>query len=186
MFGNVNKPAFGTATPSTSFGFGSTSTATANPFGQSQLFGKPATAGFGSTATSTFGQPASTPLFPSTQAQPTNLFQNANTTFGAPTSTQSGFGTTNLFGQQQPSSTGLFNTSSTFGQQNKPPGFGFGSQPAQPSLFGQQPPQQQQPQQTSSIFQPSTSNLFGGTTALGGQQATGTVIKFNPLLGQIP
>ncbi|KAJ8954478.1 hypothetical protein NQ314_007084 [Rhamnusium bicolor] len=180
MFGNLNKPAFGATAPNTSFGFGSTSTANANPFGgQNQLFSKPATGGFGSPSTSTFGQPATTSLFPSTQAQPTNLFQNANTSFGAPPSTQAGFGTSNLFGQQQPSSTGLFNTSSTFGQQNKPTGFGFGTQPTQPSLFGQQPQQQQ----TSSIFQPTSSNLFGGSTAFGGQQATGTVIKFNPVTG---
>ncbi|KAJ8950741.1 hypothetical protein NQ318_011234 [Aromia moschata] len=46
MFGNLNKPAFGAAAPNASFGFGSTSTGTANPFGQSQLFGKPATGGF--------------------------------------------------------------------------------------------------------------------------------------------
>ncbi|XP_018566135.1 nuclear pore complex protein Nup98-Nup96 [Anoplophora glabripennis] len=179
MFGNLNKPAFGATAPNTSFGFGATSTASANPFGQSQLFGKPTTGTFGSPSTSTFGQPSNTSLFPSTQAQSTNLFQNANTTFGAPTSTPGGFGSSNLFGQQQASTSGLFNTSSTFGQQNKPPGFGFGTQSAQPSLFGQQP----QPQQTSSIFQPSTSNLFGGTTGFVGQQAAGTVVKFNPVTG---
>ncbi|KAG5889547.1 hypothetical protein JTB14_024955 [Gonioctena quinquepunctata] len=179
MFGNLNKPTFGTGSPSTSFGFGSTPAANANPFGQSQLFGKPATGGFGSPSTSTFGQPATTSLFPSTQAQPTNLFQNANTSFGAPPPTQTGFGSSNLFGQQQPTTGGLFNTTSTFGQQNKPAGFGFGSQATQPSLFGQQP----QPQQTSSMFQPSSSSLFGGTTAFGGQQSTGTVIKFNPVTG---
>lgn len=72
-------------------GFGNTATANANPFGQSQLFGKPTT-GFGTAATSAFGQPTATSLFPSTQSQPTNLFQNANTTFGAQPTTQGGFG----------------------------------------------------------------------------------------------
>lgn len=180
MFGNLNKPAFGTATPNTSFGFGSTSTTNANPFGQNSMFGKPATSGFGTPSTSTFGQPANTSLFPSSQPQSTNLFQNANTTFGAPT-TQSGFGST-LFGQQQPSTSGLFNSTSTFGQQNKPAGFGFGTPQAQPSLFGQQ----QQPAQTSNLFgqQPST-NLFGasGSTFGANQQQTGTVLKFNPVTG---
>lgn len=72
-------------------GFGNATTSNANPFGQSQLFGKP-TSGFGATATPAFGQPTGTSLFPSTQSQPTNLFQNANTTFGAQPTTQTGFG----------------------------------------------------------------------------------------------
>lgn len=88
-------------------------------------------------------------------------------------------GTTGLFGQQQPTSSGLFNTSSNFGQQAKPAGFGFGAPSTQPSLFGQP----QQPQ-TSNLFQSSSNTLFGGTnTTFGGQQATGTVIKFNPVTG---
>ncbi|XP_023019445.2 nuclear pore complex protein Nup98-96 [Leptinotarsa decemlineata] len=179
MFGNLNKPAFGTASPSTSFGFGTATPANANPFGQSQLFGKPATGGFGSPSTSTFGQPATNSLFPSTQAQPTNLFQNANTSFGSQPAAQTGFGS-NLFGQQQPATGGLFNTSTTaFGQQNKPTGFGFGAQTTQPTLFGQQA----QPQQTTSMFQPAAGSLFGGSTAFGGQQSTGTVVKFNPVTG---
>ncbi|XP_057667789.1 nuclear pore complex protein Nup98-Nup96 [Diorhabda carinulata] len=183
MFGNLNKPNFGAAAPNTSFGFGASSAATANPFGTNQLFGKPANT-FGSPSTSAFGQPSGTSLFPSTQAQPTNLFQNANTGFGTPVSTQpSAFGSTGLFGQQQQqqqaASSGLFNTSSTFGQQNKPAGFGFGAQPAQPSLFGQQAAQQQ----STNIFQPSTTNLFGSSTAFGAQ-ATGTgSVKFNPVTG---
>lgn len=195
MFGNLNKPTFGSPAANTSFGkicnllnlktiltkmfsgFSAAGTTNANPFGQSQLFGKPATGGFGSPSTSTFGQPATASLFPSTQAQPTNIFQNANTSFGAPPTSQPGFGATNLFGQQQPASGGLFSSASTFGQQNKPTGFGFGTPSTQPSLFGQQ-----QPAQTSSLFQPSTgSTLFGGTSAFGGQQQAGTVIKFNPV-----
>lgn len=72
-------------------GFGTATAANANPFGQSQLFGKPAT-GFGSTTTSAFGQPTGPSLFPSTQSQPTNIFQNANTSFGAQPTTQTGFG----------------------------------------------------------------------------------------------
>lgn len=71
----------------------------------------------------------------------------------------------------------MFSSASTFGQQAKPAGFGFGTPSTQPSLFGQQ----SQPQ-TSSLFQPSTgSALFGGTSAFGGQQQAGTVIKFNPV-----
>ncbi|CAH1975299.1 unnamed protein product [Acanthoscelides obtectus] len=74
----------------------------------------------------------------------------------------------------------MFNTSSAFGQQNKP-GFGFGAQTAQPSLFGQQPQQQA----STGLFQSTSSNLFGGTSAFGGQQQqqVGTVIKFNPVTG---
>lgn len=87
-------------------------------------------------------------------------------------------GSTGLFGQQQPTSSGLFNTSTTFGQQAKPAGFGFGTPSTQPSLFGQP----QQPQ-TASLFQSSSNTLFGGSAAFGGQQATGTVIKFNPVSG---
>lgn len=87
-------------------------------------------------------------------------------------------GSTGLFGQQQPSNSGLFNTSSTFGQQAKPAGFGFGTPSTQPSLFGQ--PQQAQ---TSSLFQSPSNTLFGGSTAFGGQQPTGSVIKFNPVSG---
>ncbi|XP_050512505.1 nuclear pore complex protein Nup98-Nup96 isoform X2 [Diabrotica virgifera virgifera] len=177
MFG---KSAFGTGAPTTSFGFGTTTAAAPNPFGTGQLFGKPA-GGFGSPSTSAFGQPATTSLFPSSQAQPNNLFQNAGTGFGTPASTPStGFGTTTLFGQQQqPAAGGLFNTSSTFGQQNKPAAFGFGAQPAQPTLFGQQAAQPQ----TSGMFQPSTSNLFGTTSAFG-QQSTGTGgVKFNAVTG---
>lgn len=86
---------------------------------------------------------------------------------------------TGLFGQQQPSSSGLFNTSSTFGQQPKPAGFGFGTPSTQPSLFGQ--PQQSQ---TSSPFQSMPNTLFGGNTSFGSQQtASGTLIKFNPVTG---
>nr|CAI5817793.1 unnamed protein product [Callosobruchus analis] len=178
MFG---KSTFGSPSANTSFGFGSAAT-NANPFGQNQLFGKPATGGFGGPSTSTFSlQPANTSLFPSTQPQQSNLFQNANTTFGTAPTSQSGFGSTGLFGQQQQQS-GMFNTSSTFGQQNKPTGFGFGTQTAQPSLFGQQPQQQA----STGLFQSSSSNLFGGTSAFGGQQQQqqiGTVIKFNPVTG---
>lgn len=83
-----------------------------------------------------------------------------------------------MFGQQQPTSTSLFNTSSTFGQQSKPAGFGFGTPSTQASLFGQT--QQQQP---SSLFPLSSNTLFGGGTAFGGQQSSGTVIKFNPVTG---
>nr|CAH7746719.1 unnamed protein product [Callosobruchus chinensis] len=161
--------------------FGSAAT-NANPFGQNQLFGKPATGGFGGPSTSTFSlQPSNTSLFPATQPQQTNLFQNANTTFGTAPTSQSGFGSTGLFGQQQQQS-GMFNTSSTFGQQNKPTGFGFGAQTAQPSLFGQQPQQQA----STGLFQSPSSNLFGGTSAFGGQQQQqqiGTVIKFSPVTG---
>ncbi|CAG9854284.1 unnamed protein product [Phyllotreta striolata] len=181
MFGNLNKPAFGTSTPSTSFGFGASTPNTTNPFGQNQIFGKPA-GGFGSPSTSAFGQPTNS-LFPSTQPQSTGLFQNANTGFGTAVSTQSGFGTTNLFGQQQqqqPTTGVLFNTTSTFGQQNKPTGFGFGTQATQPGLFGQTQQQQQQP---TSLFQPAANNLFGASNAFG-QQSTGTgTVKFNPVTG---
>lgn len=95
-------------------------------------------------------------------------------------------GTSNLFGQQQqqqqqqPAAGGLFNTTTAFGQQNKPTGFGFGTQAAQPNLFGQAQPQQQQ---AASIFQPTTSNLFGASGAFG-QQSSGTgTVKFNPVTG---
>lgn len=72
-------------------GFGTSAANTTNPFGQNQLFGKPAGA-FGSPSTSAFGQPTNT-LFPATQPQTTSLFQNANAGFGThPVSTQSGFG----------------------------------------------------------------------------------------------
>lgn len=87
-------------------------------------------------------------------------------------------GSTGLFGQTQPTNTGLFNTSSAFGQQAKPAGFGFGTPSTQPSLFGQ--PQQTQ---SSNLFQSSSNTLFGGNASFGGQQATGTVIKFNPVSG---
>uniref|UniRef100_A0A6P7GB33 Nuclear pore complex protein Nup98-Nup96 n=1 Tax=Diabrotica virgifera virgifera TaxID=50390 RepID=A0A6P7GB33_DIAVI len=163
-----------------STGFGTTTAAAPNPFGTGQLFGKPA-GGFGSPSTSAFGQPATTSLFPSSQAQPNNLFQNAGTGFGTPASTPStGFGTNTLFGQeQQPAAGGHFNTSSTFDQQNKPAAFGFGTRPAQPTLFGQQAAQPQ----TSGMLQPSTSNLFGTTSAFG-QQSTGTgSVKFNDIRG---
>ncbi|XP_060517392.1 nuclear pore complex protein Nup98-Nup96-like isoform X1 [Cylas formicarius] len=176
MFGNLgNKPAFGAAAPSTSFGFGQNANTT-NPFGQNQnLFSKPAAA-FGSTTTSTFGQPAGSSMFPSTQPQQSNLFQTNTSTFGAAPTTQSGFGS-NLFGQQ-PAAGGLFNTTSTFGQQNKPTTFGFVGNQTQPTLFGSP---QQQP--TSSIFTPSGgTGLFSSSTGFGGQQ-TGTVIKFNPVTG---
>lgn len=80
----------------------------------------------------------------------------------------------------QPSGSGLFG-SSTFGQQNKPPGFGFGAAASQPGLFGQT---QTAPTQNASMFQPSTSaNPFGGGSTFGAQAQSGTVIKFSPLTG---
>lgn len=71
--------------------------------------------------------------------------------------------------------------SNTFGQQ-KPGGFGFGSQnQQQPNLFGQTT----QPQ--SSLFQAGgTSNLFSGSGAFGSSSTTmgtGTTIKFTPVTG---
>lgn len=78
----------------------------------------------------------------------------------------------------QPSSSGLFGTN-TFGQQNKPAGFGFGTPPAQPNLFGQPQPAAQQ---GSTLFQPS-STMFGSGSSFGSNQQTGTVIKFVPLTG---
>lgn len=87
-------------------------------------------------------------------------------------------GSSTLFGQQQPQTSNLFNTSSSFGQQNKPV-FGFGSTTTQPSLFGQQPQQQQ----GSGLFQPTSSSLFGSTGGGFTSQQTGTVIKFNPVTG---
>lgn len=69
-------------------------------------------------------------------------------------------GSTNLFGQQpQPSTSGgMFGTAgpSTFGQQNKPSGFGFGSTGT--TVFGQQPQQV-----GTGLFQPSTSTVFGSS-----------------------
>lgn len=178
-------------------GFGNTTTP--NPFGQSsQLFGKPAGSTFGSAAP-TFGQPGGTSLFPGSQPQSSGLFQTASTpAFGATNTNQSGFGIntqqrylsystryipgSNLFGNAaaQPSGSGLFG-SSTFGQQNKPAGFGFGATATQPNLFGQT---QTAPTQNASLFQPSTSaNLFGSGGTFGAATQTGTVIKFTPLTG---
>ncbi|KAK4871644.1 hypothetical protein RN001_015768 [Aquatica leii] len=170
MFSNLNKPAFGTSTSTPAFGFGNTSTTNQTPFGQTQFFGKSNTAGFGQTA----------PLFGSTAPQNTGtLFSNtALPTFGG-TSQQTGFGT-GLFGQQQnvgvsSGTNGLFTSSSTstFGQQNKTPSFGFGASTS--TLFGQQQTQN---------FQPSTSGaVFGASSGFGGTAQMGTVIKFNPATG---
>lgn len=69
-------------------GFG---TATQNPFGQSQLFGKPAGSTFGNTPP--FGTASGTTLFPSSQAQASGLFPSASTpAFGTASTAQTGFG----------------------------------------------------------------------------------------------
>lgn len=64
----------------------------------------------------------------------------------------------NLFGQQQPSTSGLFgnNTTTAFGQ-NKAT-FGFGATQPQTGLFGQQA----QTQAATPTFQSNATNLFGG------------------------
>lgn len=167
------RPAFGA--PQTSGFGGFQSQSTAAPFGQQQLFGNTnstfgTTNAFGSSAP-IFGQAqSSAPLFGSTTTTPA---------FGQP---QSGFGTS-LFGQQQQQqqpSIGLFGSSSTFGQQNKPAGFGFGST-SSTGLFGQ--PAQQQ---SSSLFQtPASTNVFGSSGFGSNMQpgVTGTVVKFVPVTG---
>lgn len=86
----------------------------------------------------------------------------------------------NLFGQQQPSTSGLFGSNATtaFGQ-NKPT-FGFGSTQPQTGLFGQQA----QTQAATPSFQSNTSNLFGGSSFVSQQPTTtGTTIKFAPVTG---
>ncbi|KAK9889016.1 hypothetical protein WA026_004303 [Henosepilachna vigintioctopunctata] len=175
MFSNLNKPTFGTASTGTTFGLGASTTNTASPWGNTgntQIFGKPATTGFGQQPTTSFGQPSTStnsmfPFFP----------QASSSGFGSTTNNQSTFGS-NMFGQQQPSTTNLFG-SNTFGQQ-KTTGFGFGTQnQQQPNLFGQSA----QPQ--NSLFQPSgTNTLFGSSNAFGSTTVgAGTTIKFNPVTG---
>ncbi|KAG8036803.1 hypothetical protein G9C98_004125 [Cotesia typhae] len=183
----------------TSFG-GFNSATQSSPFGQS-AFGKPiATTSFGTGSTSVFGS-NNTSLFSAKPAGTTTggLFGNTTATpaFGQPATTQSsfgGFGTTgtntNLFGAQQNANTNLFgssNTTSAFGQANKPAGFGFASTSGT-SLFGQS---QQNIQQTTPFGQTNTTantSLFGtpggfrtGTNT--GSAIVGTPIKFNPLVG---
>lgn len=91
----------------------------------------------------------------------------------------------NLFGSnQQPSSSGgIFGTAggSSFGQQNKPAGFGFPSSSSS-GLFGQNTQTQQN---AGSMFQSSSSStLFGNTSTFSGVQGqSGTVIKFVPVTG---
>ncbi|XP_001658483.2 nuclear pore complex protein Nup98-Nup96 [Aedes aegypti] len=172
MFG-PKQGGFGQTSAAGGFGstFGST-TATASPFGQTSTFGKPATTGaFG--ATPTFGQQATPSLFGQTQPAAGGLFGASTTAapaFGAPATTQSGFG---AFGQPQQQTTSLFGTqnntapsTSLFGTNNnnsafgaaKPAGFGgFGQPAAQTSLFGQ-----------ASTSQTTTGGFFGQTAQSGG------------------
>ncbi|GLV36712.1 Nucleoporin 98-96kD [Carabus blaptoides fortunei] len=181
MFPNL-KPTFGTPANNTSFGF--SSNVTPNPFGQS-AFGKPATTGFG-TPSAGFGS-TSTPLFGST-AQHGSLFASAapTATFGQPATTQPTFGS-GMFGNTaaQPISSGLFGaaSTSTFGQQNKTAGFGFGSNTGNTGFFGQSAAQQ--PQQSTGLFGQTSSNLFGGSAGFGGNTNSqmGTVLKFTPVTG---
>lgn len=63
----------------------------------------------------------------------------------------------------QPTSSGLFGaaSTSTFGQQNKTAGFGFGTNTGNTGFFGQSAAQQ--PQQSTGLFGQTSSNLFGGS-----------------------
>ncbi|XP_057338404.1 nuclear pore complex protein Nup98-Nup96 [Microplitis mediator] len=183
----------------TSFG-GFNSATQSSPFGQS-AFGKPiATTSFGTGSTPVFGS-NNTSLFSAKPAGTTTggLFGNTSATpaFGQPATTQSSFGgfgatptNTNLFGTQQNANTSLFgtnNTTSAFGQANKPAGFGFASTSGT-SLFGQP---QQNIQQTTPFGQTNTTastGLFGtqggfrtGTNT--GSAIVGTPVKFNPVVG---
>lgn len=137
--------------------------------GTTSTFGTPT---FGQATGNVFGQ----------QPQQNQLFSSANTsTFGTPA--QNAFGSTPLFGQQNTAaSTSLFGNTSTFGQQNKQPGYSFPT--PQSGLFGQSATTQQ-PQQPSNMFQPSTSsNIFGASTGgFGMAPQTGTTIKFTPVTG---
>lgn len=65
----------------------------------------------------------------------------------------------------QPSSSGLFGTAntSTFGQQNKTTGFGFGTNTASTGFFGQPANPVQPQQQSSGLFGQPQTNLFGAT-----------------------
>ncbi|XP_076117192.1 nuclear pore complex protein Nup98-Nup96-like isoform X2 [Mytilus galloprovincialis] len=140
LFGQANKPLFGTATTSTAgFGFGG-STGTGNSlfgnqnkplFGstqaattQSSLFGSTGTAGFGASTgfgggTGGFGTSTSTG----------GLFGTNKPAFGAtPVTSTTGFGQTNLF--NKPAGTGLF------GATSQAPAFGTSTGS---SLFGAKP-----------------------------------------------
>ncbi|KXJ76360.1 hypothetical protein RP20_CCG009822 [Aedes albopictus] len=171
MFG-PKQGGFGQTNAAAGFGTFGTTAATASPFGQASTFGKPATTGaFG--ATPAFGQQATPSLFGQTQPAAGGLFGASTTAapaFGAPATTQSGFG---AFGQPQQQTTSLFGTqnntaptTSLFGSNNnnsafgaaKPAGFGgFGQPAAQTSLFGQ-----------ASTSQTTTGGFFGQTAQSGG------------------
>lgn len=93
MFG-PKQGGFGQTNAAAGFGTFGTTAATASPFGQASTFGKPATTGaFG--ATPAFGQQATPSLFGQTQPAAGGLFGASTTAapaFGAPATTQSGFG----------------------------------------------------------------------------------------------
>ncbi|KAK6637009.1 hypothetical protein RUM43_010680 [Polyplax serrata] len=185
------KPPFGQTNTTTGFG-AFAGAANANPFGQTSVFGKTTNTGFAPPA---FGASGSTNLFSNTLSSSGNLFRSstATPTFGQAQTTQPSFSfgstpqpTTNLFGAQQNTGTGLFGSSgsSAFGA-NKPPfatTFGTGTST---TLFGAQQPAQS----STSLFgqaTPSTgTGLFGASTGAFGasNQQTGTVIKFNPVTG---
>ena len=142
MFGQTNKPLFGTATTSSGGGFGgfgtSTSTGTPSLFGaqnkplfggtpaattQSTLFGGTGTTGFG--ASTGFGG------FGTSTSAGTSLFGANKPAFGAtPVTSATGFGQPNLFGANKPTGTGLF------GAPGQTPGFGTSTGT---SLFGAKP-----------------------------------------------
>lgn len=66
----------------------------------------------------------------------------------------------------QPSSSGLFGagSTSTFGQQNKAPSFGFGSNTASTGFFGQPQAAVQPAAQPTGLFGQSNTTLFGSNT----------------------
>lgn len=174
------KPTFGQTT--TTGGF-------ANPFGQTSMFGKTPTTGFAQPA---FGTAGSTGLFGSTLPSSGTLFGSTTSapTFGQAQTTQPSFGfgttaqpTTNLFGTQPTTGTGLFGSSTGAFGQNKPAfGSSFGT-PASTGLFGAQQPAQTATPLFGTAGQAATP--FGvGTSAFGATpQASGTVVKFNPITG---
>lgn len=197
MFG-PKQGGFGQASAAGGFGSFGTNTATASPFGQTNTFGKPATTGTFGAATA-FGQQATPSLFGQAQPAGGGLF-GANTTaapaFGAPATTQSGFG---AFGQPQQQATSLFGTqnntapnTSLFGSNNnnsafgaaKPAGFGgFGQPAAQTSLFGQASTSQTttggffgQPAQSGGLFG-AQKPAFGAATPIGAGNGT-AVVKY--------
>lgn len=197
MFGS-KQGGFGQTSAAGGFGTFGNNTATASPFGQASTFGKPATTGtFG--ATSAFGQQATPSLFGQAQQAGGGLFGASTTAapaFGAPATTQSGFG---AFGQPQQQTTSLFGTqnntapnTSLFGSNNnnsafgaaKPTGFGgFGQPAAQTSLFGQASTSQTttggffgQPAQSAGLFG-AQKPAFGATAPIGAGNGT-AVVKY--------